>query len=147
MSERSNLNNYQVPLWVGFFGCVNLVFLVMPACLVSYAIWGGDLWMQAFGFKIYAREHLALYVALVLLPFFGGLVAVGILRRRSWGLKLGICFSISAIVVCCSSLFCASALHSKGESAVIELVLLGFFLRWIVETLKGSNQPMLPTPR
>jgi hypothetical protein len=140
MSKQPNANDYQVPFWVEFFGYVNLAFLLMPVCLVCYAIWGQNLWMQAFGFKVYAREHLALYIALVLLPFVGGLTAIGVLRRRRWGLALGIGFSIAAILMCCSSFVCAAALHSRGEAPVIEIVLLGLFLRWIVATMKGSNR-------
>jgi hypothetical protein len=133
-------SGYPLPKWVEFFSYLFLVFLASPTCFIALRIWSEDLWMSAFGLKVHAQGHFLIYAFLVLLPFFGGIAAVGLLRRQPWGLVLGACYSVVAAAVCCVSLFIGYTSGLKDHPAYVELLLVVLFLRWLLRTMAGSNQ-------
>lgn len=146
MSNRRTLpSGYALPGWVECFSYVFLICLVTPLCALAFSLSHQDLWMSAFGLKVYACQHLATYLFLVFLPFAGGLAAIGLLRRKPWGLVLSAVYSPMAIGVCCISLAVNHSSGIKDHSAWVELILLLCFVRWLQCTMTGQSPQ--PAPR
>ncbi len=138
------LDGYQVPALVEFWSYLCLALLLIPACPIAYAISGQNLWFSAFGLKVYAQQNLLIYTVLAVFPFMGGVAALGILRRRSWGLLLAAAFCAVALLISAVVCFMPFASGLKHHSPYSEIIFLLLCLLWIGRTLSASTMHRWP---